>query len=203
MKDDLFNNVLKLRDKGLNYCEISRRTGVNRRTAMDWCKGKVDKNKLKNKHNNKFKVDTDTFIQYVEESFSVSEVLKKCKLVPWGANYKSFYRRVDELMLDTSHFVGQGYLKGKSNPYISELSIEDAFIINGKLSSYALGRKIIKYKLKEYVCECCVLNEWMNKKISLHLDHIDGNNTNNLLLNLRWLCPNCHSQTDTYCGKNK
>lgn len=203
MKDDLFDNVLKLRDKGLNYCEISRQTGVNRRTAMDWCKGKVDKSKLKNKHNNKSKVDSDTFIQYVMESFSVAEVLKKCELVPWGANYKSFHKRVKELSLDTSHFTGQGHLKGKSNPYVSELSIEDAFIMNGSLSSYSLGRKIIKYNLKEYVCECCGLSEWLNKKISLHLDHIDGDNTNNLLSNLRWLCPNCHSQTETYCGKNK
>lgn len=44
---------------------------------------------------------------------------------------------------------------------------------------------------------------WMGKKISLELDHIDGNNKNNLISNLRYLCPNCHALTPTYRGKNK
>jgi len=52
-------------------------------------------------------------------------------------------------------------------------------------------------------CAICGLNEWQGKPISLHLDHIDGNATHNVLANLRVLCPNCHSQTSTYCGKNK
>ncbi len=204
MIDDIFDEVLTLRNNGLNYCEISRRTGVNRRTVMDWCKGKTDKHKLKNKHvKNKYKVDDVDFIQFVEESFSIAEVLKKCGLEAKGGNYRIFRKRVDELKLKTDHFTGQGYLKGKNNPHVPELSIEESFIINGKLSSTNLGRKIKKYKLKEYVCECCKLFEWLGKPISLHLDHIDGDNTNNLLSNLRWLCPNCHSQTETYCGKNK
>lgn len=45
--------------------------------------------------------------------------------------------------------------------------------------------------------------EWNNKALSLQLDHINGVNTDNRVENLRWLCPNCHSQTDTYGSKNK
>jgi 5-methylcytosine-specific restriction endonuclease McrA len=44
--------------------------------------------------------------------------------------------------------------------------------------------------------------EWSDKKINMELDHIDGNRTNHKLENLRMLCPNCHSQTDTYRAKN-
>ena len=51
-------------------------------------------------------------------------------------------------------------------------------------------------------CLTCGLSEWLGKKINLQVDHIDGNNQNNLRENLRALCPNCHSYTDTYCGKN-
>ena len=51
-------------------------------------------------------------------------------------------------------------------------------------------------------CLICNLSEWMGKPIKLHVDHVDGNNKNDARDNLRALCPNCHSNTETYCGKN-
>jgi len=62
---------------------------------------------------------------------------------------------------------------------------------------------LVKTGLLIYKCYECELVEWRGKKLSLQLDHIDGNATNNSLSNLRLLCPNCHSQTETYCGKNR
>lgn len=52
-------------------------------------------------------------------------------------------------------------------------------------------------------CECCGLSEWLNKPITIELEHIDGNNQNNTKSNLKLLCPNCHSQTDTWRGRGK
>ena len=61
-----------------------------------------------------------------------------------------------------------------------------------------------KEKIKERKCESCGLTEWKGEEIPLELHHIDGNHFNNDLDNLQLLCPNCHSLTDTYCGrKNK
>jgi len=200
--NELFENVLKLREKGLNYCEISRQTGVNRSTVMDWCKGKTSKDKIKSKHSTA-KVDNELFSQYVAESFSVAEVLKKCDIVPRGGNYRIFYNRIKSLCLDTSHFTGQGHLKNKTNIYAPEKSIEESFVKDGTLHSTNLKRKILKYGLIPYICDECFLTEWRGIKLSLHLDHIDGDNSNNELSNLRFLCPNCHSLTETYCGKNK
>lgn len=66
-----------------------------------------------------------------------------------------------------------------------------------------LRNRLIKDGLLEYKCESCGLCEWQGKPLTLELDHIDGDNTNHRLSNLRLMCPNCHSQTETYKSKNK
>ena len=53
------------------------------------------------------------------------------------------------------------------------------------------------------VCSVCNIVEWNGKKIVLEVDHVDGNADNNMPDNLRLICPNCHSQTETYNGANK
>ena len=65
-------------------------------------------------------------------------------------------------------------------------------------------------RAKEYLfykygnkCQICGYSEWYGKKLSIQLHHKDGNNTNNNIDNLQLLCPNCHSLTNTYCGKNR
>jgi hypothetical protein len=72
------------------------------------------------------------------------------------------------------------------------------------------GRKPGRGNLIEYLdntyghkCSCCNLKSWMGKDITLEIDHADGNPYNNSPSNLRYLCPNCHSQTESYKGKNK
>ena len=63
-------------------------------------------------------------------------------------------------------------------------------------------KRIIDQELRPYKCEECDISEWQGKQIILDLDHKNGNNRDNRLENLRFLCPNCHSQTHTYKGKN-
>ena len=78
-------------------------------------------------------------------------------------------------------------------------------ILEGKHPQYPtskIGRRLVKEGYKEYVCEGCGLGDmWNSKSITLELDHKDGDNSNHRLENLRFLCPNCHSQTDTYRSK--
>ena len=69
--------------------------------------------------------------------------------------------------------------------------------------TYKLKNRILKEGLLENKCAICGIKEWNNKQLNLELDHIDGNRVNHELINLRLLCPNCHSQTDTYRSKNK
>lgn len=62
--------------------------------------------------------------------------------------------------------------------------------------------KSILFEDREYKCSCCDISEWNGKSIVLEIDHIDGNSENNSPENLRFICPNCHSQTDTYKARN-
>jgi hypothetical protein len=66
-----------------------------------------------------------------------------------------------------------------------------------------LKKLLLKHGLLKNICSCCGISEWMNKVLILHLHHKDGNNKNNNLTNLELLCPNCHSQTSNYTGKNQ
>ena len=59
------------------------------------------------------------------------------------------------------------------------------------------------FEEQKYCCNKCGISEWFTKPISLELEHKDGNNLNNIRENLEGLCPNCHSITDTWRGRNK
>ena len=63
-------------------------------------------------------------------------------------------------------------------------------------------RRLLVQK-KGYKCACCEIDSWQGKDITLEVNHIDGDASNNILENLEFLCPNCHAQTDTYRAKNK
>lgn len=143
-------------------------------------------------------------IEAVKSSYSVREVLKKLDLVPTGGNYKSFYHRVRRLNLDISHFTGQGHLSGKSHSWSLKIPLENILVENSTYTNnHDLKKRLLETNLVQYKCSICNISDWLGKNISLHLDHINGTNNDHRLENLRLLCPNCHSQTDTFAGKNK
>ena len=76
------------------------------------------------------------------------------------------------------------------------------FVENSQTRRHVVKRTIIRDNLLPYCCSVCgLLDSWNNKPLTLHLDHINGINNDNRLENLRFLCPNCHSQTPNYCTK--
>ena len=137
----------------------------------------------------------------VKTSTSIRQVLEKLDIVPAGGNYQTTNRRIQKLNIDTSHFTGQAWNRGKIiGP---KRPIEEYLKENSVVQSFRLKNRLLLEGLKEHKCECCGITEWNGKPAPLELDHINGNHHDNRLENLRILCPNCHAQTDTYRGKNK
>lgn len=117
-----------------------------------------------------------------------------------GVRYSTYRKHAIRLGVWKTNQSGKGFAKKQ----IESITIEN--ILLGKHSYFATSavkRKLFKAGLKENKCEKCGIKEWNNLPIVCQLDHIDGNRNNHVLENLRILCPNCHSQTVTYRGKNK
>jgi len=72
-----------------------------------------------------------------------------------------------------------------------------------QFQTYKLKNRLLNEGLIKNKCSICGIEIWNNKPIKLELDHIDGNRINHEYCNLRLLCPNCHSQTDTYRSKTR
>ena len=145
--------------------------------------------------------DTD-FIKAVESSFSIRETLIKLGMAAAGAAYAHFKKRVKELNINTDHFTGQGHLKGKKHFWNISIPLEEILVKDSPYKIYVrVKKRMIKAGLLTNKCLICGISSWLNKNLSLHLDHINGDNTDNRIENLRLLCPNCHSQTETYCRR--
>ncbi len=138
----------------------------------------------------------------VKESISIAGVLRVLKLKEAGGTHYHISNKIKEYNIDTSHFKGQGHNKGKDA--FNKKSPNEVFTKDCKRrkKSTQLTRALLESGVK-YECDMCNISSWNNKKITLHVDHINGDWSNNLKKNLRFLCPNCHSQTETYCRKNQ
>lgn len=80
---------------------------------------------------------------------------------------------------------------------------EEYFAKNTTHGGRNMRLRILKYNLLEYRCALCGnCGEWNGQELILQVDHINGDHHDNRLENLRFLCPNCHAQTDTFAGKN-
>lgn len=134
----------------------------------------------------------DEIIQWIEKNESKAFICKQLQCKP--ETLESYLKKLN------IEYKGNKGSKGKKTgtKYVPALQ----YINNSFVSAHKLKLKLIRDKIKEHKCEICGITEWMNQKVPLELDHIDGNHYNNELLNLRIVCPNCHAQQDTNSGKN-
>lgn len=150
-----------------------------------------------------YKLSDEQFVELLKKSSTISEVLFKLgytvKGNSWG--YSQVKRRMDDLNLDYSIFKGKSAVIKTGR--LNNVRKEDILKENCKHQRTVLRRYVIKNNLIPYKCAICGCTEWQGKTLSLELDHINGINNDNRLENLRFLCPNCHSQTSTYGSRNQ
>ena len=145
------------------------------------------------------RVSDEQIIQAIEEATCVRDALRKLKMAQSGGNYQTIKRCIERFNLDTSHFHGLGFQPGHN--CATKLPDKEVFVANGNYNRSKLKTRIFEGNLLPEICSRCGISEWQGEKLSLHLDHINGIRNDNRLENLRLLCPNCHSLTETYCGK--
>lgn len=158
----------------------------------------------------KIPYNEETLKELCASSHSYAEVLRKSGRQIAGGNQEILKKQIAKYNIDVSHFTGQLWNKGKTKETDNRIkgkethSLDEIFCKNSHITQKVMRDYVKRYKLVPYKCQNCgCTGEWQNGTISLELDHIDGDNTNNELSNLRYLCPNCHALTSTYRGKNK
>lgn len=139
----------------------------------------------------------------VAESTSVNEVLRRLGIEVVGGHHTNISRRIKAYGIDTSHFRAPSR-KGVPQPRTpEELLVEQEPDRARRIPSERLKRAMAALGVVERCALCGTEPTWRGRPLPLEVDHIDGDWRNNRIENLRLLCPNCHSATDTYRGRSK
>ena len=149
-----------------------------------------------------YQLSEDEFRQLIATHQSLSACARVLGMSTAGGNsYRQLRKRINELQCDITHFEAPTTIARRN---LIKHNLDDIMVENSTYThTTRLKDRLIKEKLLIYKCAICGNEgQWNNQPLVLQLDHINGNHSDNRLENLRLLCPNCHSQTETFCGKN-
>lgn len=133
----------------------------------------------------------------VRRSASYAEVCRLLGSKPATGSQTHIKSRIVRAGIDTSHFTGQAWRRGQT--FCKERKTPDQILVFLPEGSSRTNVKYLRRAMLESgrleVCNLCgLVGEWNGRPLVLEVDHVDGNWLNNLLSNLRFLCPNCHAQ---------
>ena len=141
--------------------------------------------------------------QAVAESASYAGVMRYLGLKPSGGTHAHLSRRIRSLGIDTSHFTGRAHTKGL--PARNRMTWQEILIRrpadSRRVAAHLLRRALIEAGVPYKCVTCGVQDEWCGLPLILHVDHIRGDPSDSRLQEVRFLCPNCHSQTATWAGR--
>lgn len=181
--------------ESISYHDVGKKIGYVQ--CYKHIKDKIIELRLDVSHFNRNKILD--ICDIVSNSFSYVDVLRALNMKPTGGNYLKLKKRIKELKLNIAHFTGSAHSRGKTFLFRPKRLLEDVLVEHSTFVSSNLKKRLIKEGIIENKCYVCGINTWRNKELNCQLDHINGIHDDNRIDNLRMLCPNCHSQTETYC----
>lgn len=196
-----YKKVKELYDKGLSYNEIGAKLNMCKSTVAYYLnrfdnEEYIKKSSLKEKQKLEYeKIVCDTYKEF-------KTMHKTCLML--NKRDTQTTRHYIEKILEKYDIPLNKFDNSSVNEVKENLKQDDIFNKNTKLTSLShLKKYILKFNLKEERCEICGNTHWNGQKLSLQVHHINGDRSDNNIENLQLLCPNCHSLTSNYCGKNK
>lgn len=136
----------------------------------------------------------------VANSPSLTAALRCLGLRPAGGNHRTLRKLIVEFGISTDHFEPIWTLRGPRR--VTAIPLEDVLVENSSYSRGKLKERLYEAGLRQRLCEMCGQGEaWNGRQMSLILDHVNGVATDNRLVNLRIVCPNCAATLDTHCGR--
>lgn len=153
----------------------------------------------------RLKYTKDILTNAAANALSTSDVLRSLGLHVTGSMHRHIRRRLDYYKIDTSHFLGPRHSLGKVSPRRKKW--QEVLRVKHKHESRTaiaqLRRAMIESGIPHLCHDCHCAPEWNGRKLVLQADHINGNPRDNRRENLVFRCPNCHSQTSTFCNKKR
>lgn len=160
----------------------------------------IDVSHMKGKSALSSRISKEDFELIIKKSICWMDVIRGMGRTFHGSYYASMKKLAEQYNIDTSHFDTKKALSIGNN---MKRKPEEYFCLNSTVARHTIKNKIIKDKMIEYKCNKCNNDgNWQNNTLMLQLEHINGIRNDNRLENLCFLCPNCHSQTTTFTGKN-
>lgn len=143
----------------------------------------------------------------LERAVSLAQSLRQaCEILGMdlhsGNSYRAVRNRIKSWGINTSHFNPWGIIPGRNKR--KKRPTEELLKKGSLVESARLKARLFKEGILKQECSWCKIGpDWNGAPLVLQLDHINGEKYDNRLENLRILCPNCHSQTETFTSKNK
>ncbi len=153
----------------------------------------------------KYRYTPEALSEAAAKSHNITEVMRVLGVRLSGGSHAHISRQLKKFGVDTSHFTGQAHTRGRTsynrlNPTERLTQLPPG---SRRIPGQRLKRALIAIGLPEFCEMCGVGSTWLGRPLTLHVDHINGDFLDNRPRNLRFLCPNCHSQTATYAGARR
>lgn len=199
---ELQKKILELRKNDMSITKIISETGASR-GVVNYVLSRIfadrlEKKKAKERADEEF---AELVKKYLPVSNSLNNLCNNLGLKGVDGYYKKINKIIKENNLSTKHF-GTIKIGRQSRNGYTAMSDDEFFVSDAKRNGESIIKRLVNGGYKEYKCEGCKTTEWMGKPLRLQVHHINGDHYDNRIENIQILCPNCHSQTDTYARNN-